>query len=121
MAQIPRKHLRLPIKVRVFIEVMSACATGAQSAEIEICKTQDVSLSGMRVGLKNEAIVDAILHIGVDAINAEGASDTFYLAAEVRWCLPSEDPEYPWAAGFALLNASDSDIGKWVSLIHQLE
>lgn len=118
---IPRQHLRLPIENTVFIEMESSSAGGTEGADIEICKTQDVSPNGMRVELKRKATVGAILHISVDTLGDDGTTQTFYLAAQVRWCKPSDDPAYPWSAGFELLNATDSDLGKWVALINQLQ
>ena len=122
MSETTRKHLRLPLESRVFIELVAANAGDSGGAEIAVCKTLDVSLNGMRVALEYEVTVDAILHIGVDVPRENSdAIDTFYLAAQVRWCRPNDEPDYPWSAGFTLLNASNSDIGQWVALLSELD
>lgn len=68
--------------------------------------------------LEEELTVAAILQIGVEL---PGADRTLYLAGEVRWCLPGKDGQYPWMAGFQILNADDSDIDHWDALIAKME
>jgi len=82
------------------------------------CKTVNVSRGGLQVILAEEVTVGAILQIGVDLPGADG---TLYLAGEVRWCLPSNDEQSPWMAGFQILNADDSDISRWVELIASMD
>jgi len=82
------------------------------------CKTMNVSRGGLQVVLQEDLGVGTILQIGVDL---PGTEDTLYLAGEVRWCLPSNDAQNPWLAGFQVLNADDSDIELWAALIVSME
>jgi Tfp pilus assembly protein PilZ len=113
-----RKHLRLPIESTTFIELLSPRLGQSESGKMVTCKTMNVSRGGLQVILVEELTVGAILQIGVDL---PGAEDTLYLAGEVRWCLPSNDEKHPWMAGFQLLNANDSDIDRWVTMIASME
>lgn len=113
-----RKHLRLPIESTTFIELLSPRMGKAESGRMITCKTMNVSRGGLQVILAEEITVGAILQIGVDL---PGAEHTLYLAGEVRWCLPSNDEQNPWMAGFQILNADDSDIERWVALIETME
>jgi hypothetical protein len=113
-----RKHQRLPITCTTFIELLSPRLGHSESGEMITCSTVNVSRSGLQVILTDPLTVGAILQIGVDLPNA---NDTLYLAAEVRWCLLSNDEHQPWMAGFQILNASDSDIERWETLITALE
>lgn len=118
MSEQRRKHLRLPLESTTFIEMLSPRMGQAESGRMITCKTMNVSRGGLQVVLAEELTVGAILQIGVDL---SGAADTLYLAAEVRWCLPSNDAQNPWMAGFQILNADDSDIERWVALILSME
>ena len=118
MPEDQRRHLRLPVESRVFIELVSAGVGSATAGKVAVCKTLDVSRGGLRVSLEQELVVGAILQIGVELPQRE---DTLYLAGEVRWCLANPAPESGWSAGFALLNAGDSDIDSWISLLTGME
>ncbi len=113
-----RRHLRLPLASTTFIELLSPRMGQAESGRLLTCKTMNVSRGGLQVILEEQVTVGAILQIGVDL---PGAADTLYLAGEVRWCLPSTDEQQPWMAGFQILNADDSDIERWVTLIASME
>lgn len=113
-----RKHLRLPIESTTFIELLSPRMDQSHSGRMVTCKTLNVSRGGLQVILAEKLTVAAILQIGVDLPTA---TDTLYLAGEVRWCLPSNDEHLPWMAGFQILNANDSDIEQWVALIAAME
>ncbi len=118
MTEQRRKHLRLPIASTTFIELLSPRLGQSKSGTMITCRTVDVSRGGLQVILSEEITVGAILHIGIDLPNAP---DTLYLAGEVRWCLPSNDAQQPWMAGFQILNADDSDIDTWVAMIAIME
>src|SRR5262245_38439025 len=114
-----RRDLRLPLESTTFVEQLSSRQDAAAGSGRTIsCKTMNVSRGGLQVILAEEMFVGAILRIGVDL---PGAEKTLYLAAEVRWCLPSRDEQNPWMAGFQVLNAEDSDVERWVSLITAME
>lgn len=113
-----RKHLRLPIESTTFIELLSPRLGQRGSGKMVTCKTMDISRRGLQVILTEKLTVGAILHIGVDLPNEP---ETLYLAGEVRWCLPSKDEQLPWMAGFQVLNANDSDIERWATLIATME
>lgn len=118
MPEDQRKHLRLPVESTVFIELVSPGIGSADSGEVAICKTLDVSRGGLRVSLERELVVGSILQIGVELPDA---ADTLYLTGEVRWCLQNQEEENSWYAGFSLLNAGDSDIDRWVDLLAGME
>ena len=105
-----RRHLRLPVESRTYIELVSPLVGKSGTGRLVTCQTMNVSRGGLQVSLAEEVTVGAILQIGVDLRDAE----PLYLAGEVRWCLRNDqDDEHPWSAGFKLLNAESSDIGRW--------
>ncbi len=112
-----RKNLRIHLHSRVFIELTSADVVANLPAEIIECKILDVSKDGLRVALEREVPVAAILHIGAEL---PGTAEAFHLAAEVKWCRQSPEPDSGWSAGFQLLNASDSDIRDWQRLLEHV-
>lgn len=115
MTEIERQQPRLPIDSRVFVELEAPAAGSSKDAHIAVCRTLDVSSHGLRVALEHELTVEAYLQIGVEP--PEGDGEAFFLAAQVRWCRPSEDSEYPWLAGLELLPANHSDLAHWEELI----
>jgi hypothetical protein len=118
MPEDQREHLRLPVESTVFIELVSSGIGNADTGKVAICKTLDVSRGGLRVGLEHELVVGAILQIGVELPDSQ---DTLYLTGEVRWCLQNHEEENSWCAGFALMNAGDSDIDRWNALLTGME
>ncbi len=118
MSEQRRKHLRLPIESTAFIELLSPRLGQSESGRMLTCQTINVSRRGLQVIVSEELTVGAILQIGVDLPGADG---TLYLAGEVRWCLPSNDAQQPWMAGFQILNADDSDITRWVTMIAAMD
>lgn len=113
-----RKHLRLPVEGTVFIGLVSPGIGKVDSGKVAICKTLDISRGGLQVSLEHELVVGAILQIGVELPESQ---ETLYLAGEVRWCLQNGEEENRWSAGFALLNAVDSDIDAWIALLSGME
>lgn len=118
MAQDKRRHLRLPLQSRVFIELVAADIGCDDSGKVAQCRTLDVSRGGLRVTLEHQLVPGAIHQIGVELPDT---GKTFYLAGEVRWCIANRPPEHGWTAGFALLNAGDSDIDSWARLLAEME
>ena len=118
MPEDQRRHLRLPVESTVFIELVSPGVGSAESGKVATCRTLDMSRGGLRVSLEHQLEVGAILQIGVELPDAE---ETLYLAGEVRWCLANQPPDSGWSAGFALLNARDSDIDSWITLLTNME
>ena len=117
-----RKHLRLPVESRVFIELEAPVSGSDTPANIAICKTLDVSARGLQVALDHELIEQAYLQIGIELPDTEGAAaEPFFLAAQVRWCRAGDSDDQPWLAGLALLPAGQSDIDQWIELISCLE
>jgi PilZ domain-containing protein len=110
-----RQQPRLPVNSRVFIELEAPAAGSSEDANIAICRTLDVSRLGIKVALEQRLPVGAYLQIGVEPLADNG--DTFFLAAQVRWCRPGDDGENPWLAGFELLPAEHSDLARWMALI----
>jgi len=118
MPQDQRRHLRLAVESTVFIELVSPGVGKADSGKVAICKTLDVSRGGLRVSLEHQLVVGAILQIGVELPDYQ---ETLYLAGEVRWCLANSEPDTGWSAGFAILNAGDSDVDRWIALLAGME
>ena len=113
-----RRHLRLPVESRTFIETVSPLVGKSGTGHLVTCKTMNISRGGLQVALTEEVTVGAILQIGVDLPDAQ----PLYLAGEVRWCMHNDqDKDYPWSAGFKLLNAYNSDIARWERLIKSME
>jgi len=114
-----RKHLRLPVETRTFIELVSARVGEDDSGRLVTCRTENISRGGLQVTLEEAVTVGAILQIGVEL---PGANSPLYLAGEVRWCRPNEgDPDQPYSAGFKLLNSEGSDLQRWVELLSSME
>ena len=112
-----REHLRLPIATRLFIELVSPGTDQAEAGEIVACKTLDVSRGGLQVSLDRELTVGAILHIGVQMPEEP---EPLYLAGAVEWCISDGEAGDNWCAGFRLMNAHDSDIDSWISLLTEM-
>ncbi len=120
--ELDRKHLRLPVESRVFIELDASVDAVEGESSVAICKTLDVSAQGMRVLLDHELQEDAYLQVGVEPPQAEGTSEaTFFLVAQVRWCRPADQDEGSFLAGLALMQSEGSDIDHWVNLISTLQ
>lgn len=104
-----------------FVELESPGIGDSSRGKVLACKTLNVSRGGLLVTLEREVPVGAILQIGVDLPQA---GYTLYLAGEVRWCTPAENAdveESGWYAGFQILNAKETDIGRLVELICSME
>ena len=112
-----RKYERLSFQGRVFIELL-APGVDATEGEVVACTATDISRSGLRVCLGRELTVGAILQIGAEVPQQE---DTLYLAGEVKWCRQDGSATEIWSVGFELLNASDSDIESWRSILTDLD
>lgn len=114
-----RKHLRLPVESRTFIELVAPHVGETGSGKLVACSTLDISRGGLQVTLPEEVTVGAILQIGIEL---PGEEHPLYLAGEVRWCQRnSADPERPYSAGFKVLNANRSDVERWVALLAAME
>lgn len=118
MALDKREHLRLPVATKIFIELVSPSMDSSDSGKIAMCETQNVSRGGLQVGMQHKVTVGAILQIGVQMSDED---DALYLAGEVEWCRPSHDAGMPYSAGFRVLNANNSDIELWVSLLTAMD
>ena len=118
MTEQRRQYPRFPVEHTVFIELLSTRAGSSDSGTVAMCKTLDISCDGLRVELQQELTVGAILQIGVQLPHSD---NTFYLAAEVRWCRAQDDSEQSWNAGLKLMNAENSDIGSWIALVTEME
>ena len=118
MPEDQRKHLRLPVASRIFIELVSPSMCSTESGKIVTCKTLNVSRGGVQVSMEHEVTEGAILQIGVQMPEKE---DALYLAGEVEWCQPLDELGQRWAAGFKLMNANNSDIDSWVSLLTEMD
>ncbi|MFT6274599.1 MAG: hypothetical protein ACJAZ0_000688 [Halioglobus sp.] len=105
-----RQHQRSSFEGKIFVERVSSDAMGSSSADIVVCKTVDISSTGIRAGIDRELPMGAILQVGIELA---GEDHTLYLVGEVRWCIPSADDDEFWLVGFNLLDAQDSDIEAW--------
>ncbi len=118
MREEKRKHQRLSFEGTIFLELVAPGMAEDHSGEVVLCKTIDISRSGVRVGVDRELTVGAILQIGVELSQEE---NTLYLAGEVKWCRQSGDEATVWLVGFELLNASNSDIETWRALLTEMD
>ena len=105
-----RCHERINLEQRVFIELVSPGVSSDEPGEIATCRTVDISAEGLQVHLDSELRVDSILQIGVEM---PAGRETLYLAAEVVWCRPAQEPASGYSAGLRVLNANGSDVGDW--------
>ena len=113
-----RRHKRLTFEGTIFIELMSSGIDDDQPSEVVLCKTIDISRSGILVWVNRKLTLGAILQIGVELSHE---SHTLYLAGEVKRCnCGGLKNEGRWKIGFELLNASDSDIDAWYSMVSDM-
>ena len=118
MTRESRRHSRLSFEGTIFIELMSSGMDDNQPSEVVLCKTIDISRNGILVWVNRELTVGAILQIGVD-LPREG--HTLYLAGEVKRCkCGGLKNEGRWKVGFELLNATDSDIDAWQTMVSKM-
>ena len=112
MAKNDREHIRLQLDTRVFIELAAADPVAGTEAELLQCKVLDVSWGGLKVEIEEPLIDGSILSIGVFL---PGVDEPFYLAGEVRWCIPVDlgNTDGNWTAGFKVLTSSGSDADSW--------
>ena len=113
-----REHLRLPVDTSIFIELVAPGVGSGEDGEIIACRTTNVSRQGLQVSIGREVTVGAILQIGVQM---REALEPFYLAGQVEWCNKNEGTAEGWAVGFRLMNADNSDIDSWTSLLIRLD
>ena len=118
MPEEQRKHLRLPVESRVFIELLSPDMVNNDPGKIVTCRTLNVSRRGLLVSIEHEVTVGAILQVGIQMPHEE---EPLYLAAQVEWCRSADDGDGEWSVGFTLMNANNSDIDSWESLLATLE
>ena len=119
MLQEKRRHPRLPVASKVFIELRSPALGGSDPGKIALCSTTNIFQRGIRVQLATELQPGSILQIGIDLPDSR---QTLYLAGEVRWCDPSpEEGPDRWAAGFMLLDAEGCDLEIWRTLLEEME
>lgn len=114
MSQGNRIHRRLLFESTIFIELVSSGIDDDQPSEVALCKTIDISSNGLLVWVNRELTVGAILQIGVELSEQE---NTLYLTGEVKRCRRDKYRQGRWQVGFELLNATDSDIDAWRTLL----
>jgi hypothetical protein len=113
-----RRHSRLSFEGTIFIELMSSGMDDNQPSEVVLCKTIDISRNGILVWVNRELPVGAILQIGVELSHED---HTLYLAGEVKRCkCGGLKNEGRWKVGFQLLNATDSDIDAWQTVVSKM-
>lgn len=118
MAEENRRHKRLSFEGTIFIELESSGMGDDQPSEVVLCKTIDISRSGILVWVNRELTVGAILQIGIELSHE---SHTLYLAGEVKRCKSGGiKNEGRWKVGFELLNATDSDIDAWHTMVSKM-
>jgi Tfp pilus assembly protein PilZ len=109
MATEKRRHERLNFQGRIFLELRDR-GTRPDEPEVVLCRTVDISRSGLRVGINRVLTIGTILQIGVELAEDK---DPLYLTGEVMWCQMDGERPGQFQVGFALLNAKDSDIDNW--------
>jgi len=105
-----RRHLRLPLESRVFVEIESPPPGSLGPGKVARCETLEVSRAGLRARILEAVSVGAILQIGVEL---PGQDEPFYLVGQVRWRMRDRDMPDAWLVGFEILNAHGSDIEHW--------
>jgi hypothetical protein len=96
-----RQHPRLERNETVHIRVLLDAGRALETS------TTDISAGGFRARLEAPLDAGTILHL---VIEAGSPPLRFLLAAECRWC---REESGALAAGFALLDARDSDYAAW--------
>ena len=117
MAQENRKHPRLSFEGTTFIELVSSGMEDNQPSEVVLCKTIDISDSGLLVWVARELTIGAILQIGVEMSHED---HTLYLTGEVKRCQAGRNNCGRWQVGFELMNATDSDIDVWKAMVNEM-
>lgn len=112
-----RKHHRLSFEGTIFIELVSSGMEENQPSEVVLCKTIDISRNGLLVWVNRELTVGAILHICVELSEKDL---TLYLTGEVKRCSHDKYSEERWRVAFELLNATDSDIDAWRTMVERM-
>ena len=101
----------------IFIELVSSGMEDDQPSEVVLCKTIDISRNGLLVWVNRELTIGAILQIGVELSHED---HTLYLTGEVKRCKPGRTNSGRWQVGFALMNATGSDIDAWRAMIAEM-
>lgn len=114
MSEDHRQDIRLNLTSRVFIDLAGPPMPGEDSGEILLCKTLDISYSGLQISLTRELTVGALLHIGVEFPALE---QPLHLVSEVKWSRQNEPPSTGWTVGLQLLDSSGSDTQQWQELM----
>jgi hypothetical protein len=115
-----RQHPRFPLAQTAFIELLAADvgSEDESAGEVVSCRTVNASRAGLQVKVRHPLIVGSMLQVAVDM--ADDDSSTLYLVAEVRWCELGPISGQGWIAGFILMDALDSDIDAWHSLLTKM-
>lgn len=113
-----RRHMRLPIETRMFIELEAPGLSGKTASNMLACTAEQVSRGGFQAALDRELSPESIFQV---VIESPQTSEPLHLWAEVVWCHPDPDKADSWRAGFKLINNQDSDIEQWISLLIELE
>lgn len=111
-----RKHVRLEGRGTAFIELLSAAVDKPGQAPILVCKSVDISRTGLRVCLDEPIEERSILQLGMDLPELE---HTLYLIGEVRWSRPTDDGDGYWV-GFELIESDETNIDEWYALVDAL-
>jgi len=115
MALNSRRHTRIKVDTKIFIEVIARTANS--EGLLLQSKVVDVSYSGLSVCIEIELTVGTILPVCTEL---PGVEEPFYLAAEVKWCRANEDGKTTWLAGLQILNSRDTDIMLWHSVLEHV-
>ena len=113
-----RRHLRLPLESRVFVEVESPPPGSLGPGKVARCETLQVSRAGLRARIDEAVTVGAILQIGVEL---PGQDEPFYLVGQVRWRMRDREVAGTWLVGFEILNAHGSDIKHWEAALEVMD
>ncbi len=111
-----RKHMRLKVDAKVFIELAAAPAGSEKKGELVRCEVIDVSYGGFKVLLPSEVIIGTILSVCAELPYVD---EPFFMVAEVKWIEEAPD-DNAWYAGFELLRSRDSDIESWWNLLEHI-
>ncbi len=113
-----RKFDRTAAELAVYIEVLSTTEPGDEDRRILRTETIDVSSRGFKIWSPRQLAVGSILQLAAELPGH--ADDVLVLVAEVRWTTLAEYDDGYWI-GFSLFDADDSDIGRWETLISEMQ
>ncbi len=99
----------------VFIEMTASAPDSGEDADIVICKSHDLSSTGVQVVLDRSIPEGSILRLCLDT---RGRQPVF-VVAEVMWQRRNDETD-EYHVGFMLLDSRGSDFSRWQEAIAEM-